>query len=70
MNIEGAIAVVCADLGFDAALGNALFIISRVPGLIVHAHEERVPQDPMRQIDPGTHVYDGPAEHLLPETRR
>ena len=70
VNIEGAIAAVCADLGFDATLGNALFIISRVPGLIVHAHEERVRQRPMRQVDPGCAVYDGPAEHRLPETRR
>jgi citrate synthase len=70
VNVDGAIAAVCGDLGFDEELGNALFLISRVPGLVAHAHEERVRQTPMRQIDPKDHVYDGPRERRLPETRR
>ena len=39
--------------------GNAIFLISRLPGLIAHAHEERTRQAPMRQIDPKDHDYDG-----------
>jgi len=70
MNVDGAIAAVCSDLGLDYEFGNALFIISRVPGLIAHAHEERLRQSPMRQIDPTDHVYDGPSERRLPETRK
>jgi citrate synthase len=70
MNVDGAIAAVCGDLGLDYEFGNALFIISRVPGLIAHAHEERLRQQPMRQIDPSHHVYDGPTERRLPETRK
>ena len=70
VNVDGAIAAVCADLGFDYEVGNALFLISRVPGLIAHAHEERTRQQPMRQIDPKDHVYDGPRDRRLPETRR
>ena len=70
LNVDGAIAAVCGDLGLDYELGNALFIISRVPGLIAHAHEERCRQSPMRQIDPKDHVYDGPSERRLPETRK
>jgi len=70
MNVDGAIAAICGDLGFDYDLGNALFIMARVPGLIAHAHEERVRQQPMRQINPRDHVYDGPAERRLPEGRR
>ena len=70
MNVDGAIAAVCGDLGLDYEFGNALFIISRVPGLIAHAHEERLRQSPMRQIDPKDHVYDGPSERRLPETRK
>ena len=69
LNVDGAIAAVCGDLGFDYELGNALFIISRVPGLIAHAHEERMRQRPMRQIDPKDHTYDGPSERRLPKTR-
>ena len=70
MNVDGAIAAVCGDLGLDYEFGNALFIISRVPGLIAHAHEERLRQAPMRQIDPKDHIYDGPSERRLPETRK
>lgn len=70
INVDGAIAAVCGDLGLAYELGNAMFIISRVPGLIAHAHEEQRRQDPMRQIDPKDHDYDGPPERRLPETRR
>jgi len=70
VNVDGAIAAVCADLGFAYELGNAMFIISRVPGLIAHAHEEQHRESPMRQIDPKDHQYDGPRERRLPETRR
>jgi citrate synthase len=61
---------VCGDLGLDAAVANGLFIISRAPGIIAHADEERVRQQHMRQIDPKDHVYDGPRERRLPETRK
>jgi citrate synthase len=70
VNVDGAIAAVCADLGFAYDLGNAIFLISRLPGLIAHAHEERVRQSPMRQIDPKDHDYDGSAARRLPEGRK
>jgi citrate synthase len=70
INVDGAIAAIAGDLGFAYELGNAMFIISRVPGLIAHAHEEARRQEPMRQIDPKDHQYDGPRERRLPETRR
>src|SRR3954467_6904961 len=41
VNVDGAIAAISADLGFAYELGNAIFLISRLPGLIAHAHEER-----------------------------
>jgi citrate synthase len=70
LNVDGAIAAVCADLGFEPELGNALFIIARMPGLIAHANEERSRQAPMRQIDPKDAFYDGPQPRRLPETYR
>jgi len=69
-NVDGAIAAISADLGFSYELGNAIFLISRLPGLIAHAHEERTRQQPMRQIDPKDHVYDGSSERRLPEGRK
>ena len=70
VNVDGAIAAICADLGFAYELGNAIFLISRLPGLIAHAHEERSRQAPMRQIDPKDHVYDGSRARRLPEGRK
>jgi citrate synthase len=70
VNVDGAIAAVTGDLGFAYDLGNAVFLISRLPGLIAHAHEERARQEPMRQIDPKDHRYDGPKERRLPEQRK
>jgi citrate synthase len=70
VNVDGAIAGICGDLGLDREFGNALFIISRVPGLIAHAHEERLRERPMRRIDPSSHIYDGPGERRLPEHRK
>ena len=70
VNVDGAIAAICADLGFAYELGNAIFLISRLPGLIAHAHEERARQAPMRQIDPKDHDYDGSGERRIPERRQ
>jgi citrate synthase len=70
VNIDGAIAAVCGDLGMPPDVANALFIISRVPGIAAQAQEERERQHPMRQIDPKDHVYDGPSERRLPERRK
>jgi len=70
VNVDGAIAAICADLGFTYELGNAIFLISRLPGLIAHAHEERARQAPLRQIDPKDHVYDGARARRLPEGRK
>jgi len=70
VNIDGAIAAVCGDLGIPPTIADALFIISRVPGIAAHADEERQRQQPMRQIDPKDHVYDGPSARRMPERRK
>jgi citrate synthase len=70
VNIDGAIAALCGDLGIPPAIANAMFIISRIPGIAAHAQEERERQRPMRQIDPKDHIYDGPSERRLPERRK
>jgi citrate synthase len=70
VNVDGAIAAISADLGFAYELGNAIFLISRLPGLIAHAHEERTRQSPMRQIDPKDNDYDGAGQRRFPEGRK
>jgi citrate synthase len=70
VNIDGAIAAVCGDIGIPAEIANALFIISRVPGITAQAQEERQREHPMRQIDPKDHIYDGAGQRRLPDKRR
>jgi citrate synthase len=40
MNIDGATAVVFAELGFPAGLGRGLFVLSRSVGILAHAWEQ------------------------------
>ena len=70
VNIDGAIAAVCGDIGIPAEIANALFIISRVPGIAAQAQEELQREHPMRQIDPKEHIYDGAGQRRLPGKRR
>lgn len=70
INIDGAIAAVCGDMGLPSEVADALLIISRVPGLAAHALEEQRREAPMRVINPSAHVYDGPGERPLPGRRK
>jgi citrate synthase len=65
LNVDGAIAAVLAEMGFSPDIGNALFMMSRLPGLVAHIQEERQRQRPMRKIHPTAHEYDGPSERSL-----
>ncbi|MHC4140568.1 MAG: citryl-CoA lyase [Planctomycetota bacterium] len=65
INVDGAIAAVLADMGFERPVMNGLFMIARGPGLVAHALEEQARQRPMRKIDPTNHAYDGPAPRSL-----
>jgi citryl-CoA lyase len=60
LNVDGAIAAVISDMGFDWRLGKGFFIISRVPGLIAHAYEELIREKPMRKLGNTDFEYDGP----------
>jgi citrate synthase len=66
INVDGAIAALLCELGIPPEIGNAFFIISRVPGLVAHVHEEKTRMKPMRKIDPEGYEYDGPPERKLP----
>lgn len=60
INVDGAIAALLCELGFDPALANGFFILARVGGLMAQAHEEYGRERPMRRIHPTDHEYDGP----------
>ena len=65
INVDGAIAAVLCELGILPEIGNAFFIIARVPGLVSHIHEEWTRMRPMRPIHPQDFAYDGPDEREL-----
>jgi citrate synthase len=65
INVDGAIATLLCELDIPPDIGNAFFIIARVPGLVAHIHEERTRMRPMRKIDPQDFEYDGPAERKV-----
>lgn len=62
INVDGAIAALLCDLGIDPQVGNAFFILSRMPGLVAHIQEEKTRMRPMRKIHPQDFEYDGPEE--------
>jgi citrate synthase len=70
INVDGAIAAISADLGFAYELGNAIYMISRLPGILAHAHEERMRETPMREINPTSYDYDGARPRRVPEGRK
>ncbi len=65
INVDGAIAAVISDMGFDWRLGKAFFIISRVPGLVAHAYEEMTRERPVRKLGPMPYEYDGPPDREI-----
>ncbi len=65
INVDGAMGAVLAELGFDPALMNGLFMIARSAGLVAHVAEEKTRMRPMRKIDPVAHSYDGPADRTV-----
>ena len=67
INVDGAIAAVVSDMGFDYRLGKGFFIIGRVVGLIAHIFEEYVREKPFRRIAEEDLEYDGiPPRKLTP----
>lgn len=70
INVDGAIAAVCGDLGLPPEVADALLLISRIPGLAAHVLEEQQREAPMRPIDPITHIYDGPGSRRLLDRRK
>jgi len=62
INVDGAIAAIISDMGFDWRLGKAFFLLGRCAGLIAHVHEEATTQKPMRKMCQQDVEYNGPWE--------
>ncbi|MEK7617070.1 MAG: citryl-CoA lyase [Patescibacteria group bacterium] len=66
INVDGAIAAVVSDMGFDYRLGKGFFLIGRVAGLVAHIFEEWVREKPFRRIAEEEIEYDGTQPRKLP----
>ena len=66
INVDGAIAAIISDMGFDFRLGKAFFLLGRVAGLTAHVYEEQTREKPMRKMFTYDCEYDGPEEKELP----
>lgn len=64
MNIDGATAVIYAELGFEAPLARGLFCLSRSVGILAHAWEQSLQGERNKGPIPRRHLwtYDGPPE--------
>jgi citryl-CoA lyase len=68
LNVDGAIAAIASEMGFDWRLGKGFFIIGRVPGLVAHVYEELTTEKPFsKRLDEETEVeYTGVPPRELP----
>lgn len=60
LNIDGIIAAILCEMGFDFKVGKGIFIIARVPGLVAHVVEEATREKPVRRLENDEIEYDGP----------
>ncbi len=51
LNIDGAVAAILCDMKVDWRLGNTIFLIGRVPGLLAHIYEERTNDVGIRRLE-------------------
>ncbi|RLF33180.1 MAG: citryl-CoA lyase [Thermoplasmata archaeon] len=65
INVDGAIAAIISDMGFDWRLGKGFFLLGRVAGLTAHVYEEQTEQKPMRRMFTVECEYEGPEEKDL-----
>jgi citrate synthase len=68
MNIDGATAVIYAELGFPAPLARGLFCLSRSVGILAHAWEQMQQGGRNKGPIPRQYIwtYDGPQERAVP----
>lgn len=69
LNIDGATAVIYAELGFAPPLARGLFCLSRSVGILAHAWEQTNQGGRNKGPVPRHHLwtYDGPAERPVPD---
>ena len=59
LNVDGSMAAIISDMGFDWRLAKGFFIIGRVPGLVAHVYEEMTEGEGLRRLEEGETEYTG-----------
>ncbi|OGL70601.1 hypothetical protein A3B32_01530 [Candidatus Uhrbacteria bacterium RIFCSPLOWO2_01_FULL_53_9] len=59
LNVDGAMAAIASDMGFDWRMTKGLFIIGRTPGLVAHIFEEMTEGNGLRRLAEDESVYLG-----------
>jgi citrate synthase len=69
MNIDGATAIVYAELGFAQPLARGLFCLSRSVGIMAHAWEQMSQDVRIKGATPKQYIwtYDGPEDRPVPD---
>jgi len=69
LNVDGAIASIVSEMGFDYRLGKGFFIIGRTAGLVAHVYEELTMEKPFsKRLNEEEEVeYLGEAPRELPD---
>lgn len=65
LNVDGAIAAIISDIGFDWRLGKGFFILGRTAGIIAHLHEEWLNELPFRRLEKEEYDYLGEEQRKL-----
>jgi citrate synthase len=66
LNVDGCIAAIISDMGFDWRVGKGFFIVSRTPGLVAHAYEQMYVDKPYKAARWDEVVYTGKGERKVP----
>lgn len=59
INIDGAMAAIIADMGYDARLAKGFFMVGRLPGLVAHAYEQMMSGEGIKRVDESDIEYAG-----------
>lgn len=65
INVDGSMAAVLLDLGFEPEIMKGIFVISRVPGLVAQVFEEQIQRNGLRRIPQEDIEYIGQINRVI-----
>jgi citryl-CoA lyase len=65
LNIDGAMAAILLDMGFELGFMQGFFILGRIPGLIAHIYEQSNSLEGIKRLSPEEEKYVGPKKRVL-----